>query len=70
MIYCFKDIHILKPPYGINEITAFLSVILLHRIFKVFVLSITLPTILYMVLVQSHALEKAFLILKIMFDCF
>ncbi len=60
MIYCFKDIHILKPPYGINEITAFLSVILLHRIFKVFVLSITLPTILYMVLVQSHALEKAF----------
>lgn len=23
VIYCFKDIHILKPPYGINEITAF-----------------------------------------------
>lgn len=45
VIYCFKDIHILKPPYGINEITAFLSVILLHRIFKAFVLSITLPTI-------------------------
>lgn len=62
VIYCFKDIHVLKPPYGINEITAFLSVILLHRIFKVFVLSITLPTILYMVLVQSHALEKVFLI--------
>ncbi|GHQ40394.1 branched-chain amino acid transporter permease [Helicobacter pylori] len=60
VVYCFKDIQILKPPYGINEIIAFLSVILLHRIFKAFVLSITLPTILYMVLVQSHALEKAF----------
>ncbi len=60
VVYCFKDIHILKPPYGLNEIIAFLAVIFLHRTFKAFILSITLPTILYMVLVQSHALEKVF----------
>ncbi|CAJ99106.1 branched-chain amino acid transporter permease [Helicobacter acinonychis] len=60
VVYCFKDTQILKPPYGINEIIALLSVVFLHRIFKVFVLSITIPTILYMFLVQSHALEKVF----------
>ncbi|TPH89494.1 hypothetical protein, partial [Helicobacter pylori] len=34
-------------------------------VFKAFALNITPPTILYMVLFQSHALEKAFLIFKL-----
>ncbi|WP_104748170.1 branched-chain amino acid transporter permease [Helicobacter cetorum] len=60
VVYCFKDTQILEPPYGINEIIAFLSVVFLHQVFKAFVLSITIPTILYMFLTQSHVLEKIF----------
>ncbi|AFI05972.1 branched-chain amino acid transporter permease [Helicobacter cetorum] len=60
VIYCFKDTQILQPPYGINEIIALVSVVFLHQVFKVFVLSITIPTILYMFLTQSQVLEKAF----------
>ncbi|AFI03458.1 branched-chain amino acid transporter permease [Helicobacter cetorum] len=60
VVYGFKDTQILQPPYGINEMIALLSVVLLHQVFKAFVLSITLPTALYMWLVQSHVLEKTF----------
>lgn len=51
VIYCFKDIYILKFFYGINEIIVFLFVIFLYCIFKVFVLSIMFFIIFYMVLV-------------------
>lgn len=51
-IYCFKDIAFYKMPFGIKEIVATLTVILLHYKFKNTMISITVGTVLYMVLLR------------------
>ncbi|MGN1318075.1 MAG: branched-chain amino acid transporter permease [Lachnospirales bacterium] len=51
-IYCFKDIKFYEFPFGIREIIASISVVLLHLKFRNTMVSITIGTILYMVLVR------------------
>lgn len=51
-IYCFKDVKFYEFPFGIREIIAALSVVLLHIKFKNTMISITIGTILYMLLLR------------------
>lgn len=51
-IYCFKDIKFYEFPFGIKEIIASASVVLLHIRFKNTMVSITLGTLLYMALIR------------------
>ncbi|MBQ3645030.1 MAG: AzlD domain-containing protein [Synergistaceae bacterium] len=51
-VYCLKGVNLLKYPNGLPEFIAGISVILLHSWRRNTLLSITLGTIFYMVLVQ------------------
>lgn len=52
VIYCFKDISFTAYPYGLPELIAAVSVIVLHIWRKNTLLSIGAGTVLYMILIQ------------------
>lgn len=52
VVYCFKSTPILSAPHGLPELIAALTVILLHLWKKQMLLSISVGTVVYMVLVQ------------------
>ena len=52
VIYCLKDISIIAFPFGLPEIIASVIVILLHLWRKNTLLSISVGTIIYMLLIQ------------------
>ena len=52
VVYCLKDVSILHGNHGLPELIAICSVIALHLWKRNMMLSIALPTILYMLLVQ------------------
>jgi len=53
IFYSLKGIDFSIKPYGLYEFLAVALTFLLHLIFKNYLLSIIVPTIFYMVLVQS-----------------
>lgn len=52
VVYCFKDSKVIEYPYFLPEIIAVIVVVLLHLWQKKTLLSITIGTIVYMLLVQ------------------
>ena len=52
VVFALRNINILEYPFGLPEIIASLSVIILHAKFKKLFLSISLGTFIYMVLIQ------------------
>lgn len=52
LVYCLKDIFVIKYPYGIPEIICVLVAIVLHKLKRNTFLSISVSTILYMFFVQ------------------
>lgn len=52
VVYCFKDISPLKPPYAVSELVATLTVLLLHLYKRNLLLSIVAGTGIYMLLIQ------------------
>ena len=52
VIYCFKEVSIQRSPYGIAELIASGSVVILHKWRKNTLISIAGGTIIYMILVQ------------------
>lgn len=60
IVYGIKDGSFSTPPYGLNEILAILSVVVLHGSLRIFVLSVAGGTAVYMFLVQSAILQRLF----------
>lgn len=52
IVYCFKDVNFLSGSHGLSEIIAVIAVILLQLKFKNTMISISVSTIIYMVMVQ------------------
>lgn len=52
VVYCLKGVSVLKAPFGIPELLAILSIIVLHKWKNNALLSIGSGTIIYMILVQ------------------
>lgn len=52
VVYCFKSVSIVSPPHGIPELIASLIVASSYLLLKKSLISITLGTVIYMVLVQ------------------
>jgi len=52
VIYCFKDISFTVYPYGLPELIAAMTVVVLHIFGRNTLLSIGVGTVLYMVLIQ------------------
>ena len=52
VIYCFKSISLLTVPYGLPEIIAGVSVVVLHLWKRNTLLSIVVGTVVYMLLIQ------------------
>lgn len=52
VVYCLKGISFLSAPFGLPELIASASVIVIHLIKKNTLISISLGTIIYMVLIQ------------------
>ncbi len=52
VVYCFKSVNIISAPFGLPEIIAGASVVILHVWKRNNLLSIGVGTVLYMVLVQ------------------
>ena len=52
VVYCFREVSFSTPPYGMAEIIAVISIILLHWWKRNMLLSIGLGTVIYMLLVQ------------------
>jgi len=52
VVYCLKDTAVLKAPYGIPELIAILTVVILHVWKRNNLISIGVGTVLYMVLIQ------------------
>ncbi len=52
VVYCFKGVEIMNSPFGLPELIAGLTVVVLHIWKRNNLLSIGIGTILYMVLVQ------------------
>ena len=52
VVYCLKDISVITFPFGLPEIIASVIVILLHLWRKNTLLSISVGTIIYMLLIQ------------------
>lgn len=59
-VYFFKDAVVFAPPYFLPELICIAAVAGLHLWKKNALLSIFIPTILYMFLVQSEVLTKLF----------
>jgi branched-subunit amino acid transport protein AzlD len=53
VVYCLKDTSILAAPYGIPELIAVLTVVILHIWKRNNLISIGVGTVLYMVLIQA-----------------
>ena len=53
VIYCLKSITLLAAPFGLPELISVALVVLLHKWKHNLLLSIVVPTVLYMVLVQA-----------------
>lgn len=53
LIYCLKDVNILKGHHGIPEALAILVVVILHKWKHNTMLSLSVGTLLYMLLVQN-----------------
>ncbi|MBR5544567.1 MAG: branched-chain amino acid transporter permease [Clostridia bacterium] len=53
VVYCFKSVSLISSPFGLPEIIAGLTVVVLHVWKRNNLLSIGVGTILYMVLVQT-----------------
>ena len=52
VVYCLKDINIIKFPYGIPELISIAVIVVLHIIKRNVLISIGTGTIIYMFLVQ------------------
>ncbi|KGF03939.1 branched-chain amino acid transporter permease [Anaerococcus lactolyticus] len=52
VIFAIRNINLMVYPYGLPEIIASLSVIILHAKFRKLFLSISIGTFIYMVLIQ------------------
>lgn len=53
VIYCLKDVNLIKYPYGIPELISIAIIIILHIIKRNVLISIGAGTIIYMFLVQT-----------------
>jgi branched-subunit amino acid transport protein AzlD len=53
VVYCLRDTSILAAPYGIPELIAVLTVVILHIWKRNNLISIGVGTVLYMVLIQA-----------------
>ena len=53
VVYCFKSVNLISSPFGLPEMIAGLTVVVLHVWKRNNLLSIGVGTILYMVLVQT-----------------
>lgn len=53
VVYCFKNTEVLSAPFGVPELIAGVSVVLLHAWKRNTLLSIAGGTVLYMFLVQA-----------------
>lgn len=53
IVYCFKDINFLKPPYFFSELIASCFVIIIHKHKHNLLYSIAGGTLLYMFLIQK-----------------
>jgi branched-subunit amino acid transport protein AzlD len=58
VLYCLKDINLDKAPYGLEELLAVITVIVLHLWRGNPLLSIFGATVLYMSLLQSAVLTR------------
>ena len=52
VVYCLKGISFINAPHGIPEIIAVLLVVLLHKLWHNTLISIALPTAVYLLLIQ------------------
>ena len=52
VVYCYKEIDILSAPYGISELFAGVTVVLVHLWKKNTLISIIIGTVFYMILIQ------------------
>lgn len=52
VVYCYKEIYILSTPYGITELFAGVTVVLVHLWKKNTLISIIIGTVFYMILIQ------------------
>ncbi len=53
VVYCFKSVNVFSSPFGLPELIAGLTVVVLHVWKRNNLLSIGVGTVLYMVLVQT-----------------
>lgn len=53
IIYCLKDVNLIKYPYGIPELISIAIIIILHIIKRNVLISIGVGTVIYMILVQT-----------------
>lgn len=53
VVYCLKNVSVLTSPYGIPELIAILSIVLLHKWKNNVLLSIGGGTVVYMIFVQA-----------------
>ncbi|MGY3725250.1 Branched-chain amino acid transport protein AzlD [Granulicatella balaenopterae] len=55
VVYCVKHISFMKTPYGLPEIACIIFVAVLHKWKHNTLLSIFVPTVIYMVLIQNFS---------------
>ncbi|TXJ30191.1 branched-chain amino acid transporter AzlD [Brachyspira aalborgi] len=53
IIYCLKEVNLIKYPYGIPELISIAIIIILHIIKRNVLISIGVGTVIYMILVQT-----------------
>lgn len=53
VVYCLKNVNLTVPEYGLPEVIAIISIIILHNWKENTLLSIGAGTVIYMVLVQT-----------------
>ena len=53
VIYCLKEVNLIKYPYGIPELISIAIIIILHIIKRNVLISIGVGTVIYMFLVQT-----------------
>ena len=53
VVYCLKEVNLIKYPYGIPELISIAIIIILHIIKRNDVISIGVGTVIYMILVQT-----------------
>lgn len=53
VVYCLKEVNLIKYPYGIPELISIAIIIILHIIKRNVLISIGVGTVVYMILVQT-----------------